>query len=179
MKILLLGPHGAGRSTQAHLLSEQLHIPYISTGEIFRRLRDQRTPLGEHLHHIMDRGDYVPDDEVISLVEDRLHQPDAQVGFILEGYPRTLKQAQSLSVSLNGVFHFILPHEESVRRQLARQRHDDTLEMIQHRLELHYAEATYVLAYYAERGLLQEVDAHRSIEEIDLDLLARIKALTV
>ena len=176
MNIILLGPHGAGKTTQARLISDFLHIPRISTGEIFHTLYNQDSLLGRHFHSIMDKGDYVPDSEVIPMVEERLAQGDARAGFILEGYPRTLQQAQSLVEKIDVVFHLRLSDNESVRRQLARHRHDDTPELIRHRLDQHYAEADQVLAFYKNRNLLQEVDAHRSIAEIDSELLARIEA---
>jgi adenylate kinase len=175
MNILLLGQHGSGKSTQADLLAKALNLPVISTGELFRQLREQQSEQAQKIREVMDRGDYVSDIDTISLLENRLRAPDTQQGFILEGFPRTLNQAKSLREPLDFVFHLAVPDAESISRMVARGRHDDTQTAMQRRLDQHNAEAVHVLAYYEEKGLLQQIDAHRPIEPIFDDLMAHIK----
>lgn len=176
MNILLLGQHGSGKSTQADLLSKELGLPVVSSGDIFRHLREEDTPLGRHVKDFYEHGEYIPDEETIPIVEARLQQPDVANGFILEGYPRTLNQAQQIKEQFDFVFHLAVPDEESVTRMLARGRKDDTEAAMRRRLEQHNAAAADVLEYYKSKGMLQDIDAHRPIEPIFQDLLSHIRA---
>lgn len=117
-KIVMLGIVGAGKGTQAKKLSKYLDIPHISTGEIFREAVKKETPLGLKAKSIMESGDLVPDDIVIGIVEDRLKEPDARDGYILDGFPRTINQAKEFDKleDLDRVFYITIPEEESIRR---------------------------------------------------------------
>ncbi len=174
MNILLLGPHGAGKSTQAHLLSAALHIPYISTGGMLRTFASHSGETGQNIRERLERGDYFSDEEMIPLVEQRLTQVDAAHGFILEGFPRTLAQAEALQAKIDVAFHLHLTAEEGMKRLLARHRTDDTPEIIRHRLEQYATEADKVLEFYRQKDVLEEVDANRPVEEILADLFSRL-----
>lgn len=174
MRILLLGPHGAGKSTQAHLLSAALHIPYISTGAMLRAFASHSGEGGQRVKQRLERGDYFSDAEMIPLVEQRLKQADTAHGFILEGYPRTLAQAEQLQEALDVAIHLDVSHERGTQRLLARKRSDDTPEIIQHRLEQYQQSADEVLNFYRNKGILQEVNADRAVEEVLADIFSRL-----
>ena len=174
MKLLLLGPHGAGKSTQAHLLSAALHIPYISTGGMLRTLASQPGPVGDEIQRRLEHGDYFSDEEMIPLVEQRLQQADADHGYILEGFPRTLAQAEALDVSFDAAIHLKLSIEAGMQRLLARHRSDDTPEIIRHRLEQYQAEADQVLSFYNSQHILKEIDADQPVEQVLAAILGEL-----
>ena len=127
MRVVFLGPPGSGKGTQAGLLAERLGVPAISTGEILRSAVREGTPLGRQARAVMERGDLVSDDLIVSLIRERTSQPDARAGFILDGYPRTLAQAEALESMLAGngdavsaVVNFLVPETELVSRMLGR-----------------------------------------------------------
>lgn len=176
-RIVLLGPPGAGKGTQAARLSEHLGVPAISTGDIFRQNVAERTELGERAQRYMDAGEYVPDEVTNAMVRDRLGASDAAAGFILDGYPRTGDQVDTLDgiladlgVALDAVLEITADPETVVTRLLARAeeqgRSDDSESVIRRRLEV-YAEQTSELAHrYADRGLLVSVDGIGEIDEV-------------
>lgn len=187
MRLVLLGPPGAGKGTQAARLAERLSVPHVSTGDIFRANVAEQTDLGQEAQAYMDRGDYVPDDVTNRMVADRLAEPDAADGFILDGYPRTVAQAETLESllaewesPLDAVLRLVVPEEELVRRLGVRaeseDRTDDT-EQAWRRRFVQYEEKTKPLEqFYAERGKLVDVDAVGSVEEITEDALARLRS---
>lgn len=187
MRLVLLGPPGAGKGTQAARLAECFSIPHVSTGDIFRANVAEQTELGREAQAYMDRGDYVPDDVTNRMVADRLAEPDAAEGFILDGYPRTVAQADTLESllaewesPLDAVLRLVVPEEELVRRlgvrAEAEDRTDDT-EQAWRRRFVQYEEKTKPLEqFYAERGKLVDVDAVGSVEEITEDALARLRS---
>ncbi|GAA4514489.1 adenylate kinase [Brevibacterium yomogidense] len=176
-RIILIGPPGAGKGTQAARLSEALGVPAISTGDIFRANVKGETELGKTAKRYMDAGEYVPDEVTNSMVADRLAQDDAKDGFLLDGYPRTQAQVEELDgmletkgQSLDHVVELTADVDEVVGRLLARAslqgRSDDTEDVIRHRLDV-YAEQTQPLtAIYAERGLLRQVDGLGEVEAV-------------
>jgi adenylate kinase len=177
VRIILMGPPGAGKGTQAAVLAERLRIPHISTGDIFRANLDQATPLGIVAGMLMESGSYVPDRVTNAMVTDRLGQPDARDGFLLDGYPRTLDQVDVLDgalseagLHLDHVVELTVDTDEVVARLLNRAREqgraDDTEDVIQLRLQA-YAEQTEPLTrVYGERGLLRRVDGMGSVDEV-------------
>lgn len=184
-RIILIGPPGAGKGTQAARLSEALSIPAISTGDIFRANVAGETELGKTAKRYMDAGEYVPDEVTNSMVADRLSQDDATDGFLLDGYPRTAAQVAELDRMLESKGH-ALDHvveltadtDEVVTRLLARAkeqgRSDDTEDVIRRRLEV-YAEQTQPLtSEYSGRGLLRQVDGLGDVAEITERILAAI-----
>lgn len=188
MRLVLLGPPGAGKGTQAARIAKQYAVPHISTGDIFREHVKGHTELGIQAQGYIDRGDLVPDEVVRRMVGDRLVQPDAEHGWLLDGYPRTVPQAEALEQLLNGrgkpldaVLWFDVPEEEFTRRIHSRAaqegRSDDTEEAVRRRL-VEYVEKTVPLeGFYRERGLLHDVDGVGLIDEVadrTLAILAKI-----
>lgn len=172
-----MGPPGSGKGTQAALVAKHFDIPAISTGDIFRANVSEGTPLGLEAKRYMDAGDYVPDSVTNNMVRDRLSQPDAAEGFLLDGYPRTVSQVDFLDeilaeahASLDRVIELTVDVEEVVGRLLRRAeaegRVDDSEEVIRHRQKL-YAEQTAPLTdVYATRGLLVKVDGMGTVDEV-------------
>lgn len=176
-RIILIGPPGAGKGTQAARLSESLGVPAISTGDIFRANVAGETELGLTAKRYMDAGEYVPDEVTNDMVRARLAEEDAKDGFLLDGYPRTVAQVEELDtmlaelgVSLDHVVELTADTDEVVARLLTRAqlqgRTDDNEEVIRHRLDV-YAEQTQPLTrIFAERGLLRQVDGLGDVPEI-------------
>jgi adenylate kinase len=174
-RLLILGPPGAGKGTQAAMLCRALGIPHVSTGEMLRDHVTRGTDLGSQAKEIMDAGDLVPDDIVIAMVEERLAAADAACGFLLDGFPRTTGQAEALATAiadspLDGVVVVDVPEEEIVRRMLARGRSDDTEDSVRTRLALYREQTEPLVAFYEERGEVAHVDGVGAVEEV----LARI-----
>ncbi|MFT4298316.1 MAG: adenylate kinase [Aeromicrobium sp.] len=175
-KLLLMGPPGAGKGTQAVGLAERIGGVHISTGDIFRANVAEGTPLGVKAKRYMDAGQYVPDEVTNAMVRDRLAHDDAQ-SFVLDGYPRTLDQVETLDgiladlgTELDAVVVLTVDHEELIARLLKRAetsgRSDDTEEVIRGRQDVYVAETAPLLPVYRERGLLREVDGVGSIGEV-------------
>jgi adenylate kinase len=177
MNLILLGPPGAGKGTQGHRLSERYNIPEISTGDILRLAVRQGTPLGREAKSYMDRGALVPDEVMVGIVRERLTQADTERGFILDGFPRTVAQAEALAHLSQGqqrpIEHVIsieVPQEELLQRLAGRRqlegRHDDTDEAIRHRLEVYKRETAPLIDYYRRQGLLRCIAGVGTIDEI-------------
>jgi adenylate kinase len=177
LRLLIIGPPGAGKGTQASLLAEAYGIPTISTGDIFRSNVKNETELGVLAKSYMDRGDVVPDSLTNSLVRSRLAEDDVTGGFLLDGYPRTPQQVTELddilaehSASLDAVIELVADPEVVVARLLKRAteqgRADDTDGVIRHRLTVYSEQTEPLIAVYAERGLIVTVDALGSVDEV-------------
>ncbi len=176
-RLLLIGPPGSGKGTQAALLAEKFGIPAISTGDIFRYNVSNKTALGKLAKSFMDKGEYVPDSVTNDLVRDRLSQDDVEHGFLLDGYPRTIDQVTELDAILSAADHaldavvlLVADADETVARMLARAatqgRSDDNEEIIRRRLEVYAAETEPLVAVYSQRGLVTEVDGLGEIGEV-------------
>jgi adenylate kinase len=177
MRLILMGPPGAGKGTQAKVISGRLGIPAVSTGDIFRANVSEGTPLGLEAKRYMDAGDYVPDEVTNAMVRDRLSQEDAVAGFLLDGYPRTVAQVAELDTmlgevggALDAVVVLTVNDEELVQRLLHRAetegRTDDTEEVIRHRQEVYNEQTAPLIAVYADRGILVEVDGMGAVDEV-------------
>jgi adenylate kinase len=171
VRLVLLGPPGAGKGTQAEKLAEKLEIPQISTGELFRSNIDRGTKLGLEAKRYLDAGDLVPSDLTNQLVDERLGDPDVANGFILDGYPRSLDQAKALHEMLerrgsdiDAVVEFRVSQEELLQRLKARGRADDTDDVILNRMKVYRDETAPLLEYY--RGELKTVDAVGTVDEV-------------
>jgi adenylate kinase len=183
MRLVLLGPPGAGKGTQARKVSERLGVPAISTGDIFRSNVSEGTELGQEAQRYMDAGDYVPDSVTNAMVRDRIARPDVVRGFLLDGYPRTPAQVDELDDMLterdervDAVIELLADVEEVVRRLLGRAelegRADDTEGVIRRRMAV-FAEHTAPLAeVYERRGLLHRVDGMGPVDEVTDRILA-------
>lgn len=178
MRIVLLGAPGSGKGTQAERLAGRLGVPAISTGEMLRAAVAGDTPLGQRVEQIMAVGDLVDDTTMTAVVEERLGKSDARRGFILDGYPRTIAQVQTLDEllaaagqSLDAVVRIEVSETELVRRALARRRADDGEEVLKARLAVYREKTEPLIAHYGDRGLLREVDGSRSMEEVTDEIL--------
>ncbi|ROP75441.1 MULTISPECIES: adenylate kinase [unclassified Frigoribacterium] len=176
-RLLIVGPPGAGKGTQAVRIAESFGIPAISTGDIFRANVAGETDLGLKVKAILDAGDYVPDSLTNELISDRLTEADAEHGFLLDGYPRTVQQVDFLDEFLAGrgealaaVVQLVADRDEIVerlrRRALDQGRSDDTEEAIRHRQDVYLRETAPLIETYRDRGLLVEVDGLGSIDEV-------------
>jgi len=176
-RLIFLGPPGAGKGTQAKLLAEQLEIPHISTGDILRSAIAQTTPLGQKAQSYVEKGELVPDELLLDLVRERLDQPDAQKGWILDGFPRNVSQAtflekllQELNQSFDYAVNLDVPDEVLIGRLLGRGRQDDNEQTIRRRLEVYRNETEPVIAFYRERSSLKVINGDRSVDEVTQSL---------
>jgi adenylate kinase len=187
MRLLLMGPPGAGKGTQATAVAERFGVPAISTGDIFRANVAQQSPLGRTAQRYMDAGEYVPDEVTNAMVAERLSDPDCADGFLLDGYPRTLQQVDELDAilerhgtALSAVVLIEADPDELVGRLLRRAhdqgRADDTDAVIRRRLEVYASETAPLAAQYAERGLLATVDGLGRVEEVAERILSALVA---
>jgi len=175
-RLLLLGPPGAGKGTQAAMVCRALGIPHISTGEMLRDHVGRGTDLGRRARAIMDTGELVPDAIVIAMVEDRLGAEDAGCGFLLDGFPRTVAQAEALDGllapdrSLEAVVSIEVVEDEVVQRLLDRAakegRSDDNEETIRNRMAVYRGQTAPLLEYYGRDGIVRTVDGMGAIEEV-------------
>lgn len=181
--LVFLGPPGVGKGTQAAKLADDLKLPHISTGAIFRDHLKRETELGKKAKSYMDSGNLVPDELTVSLVMDRLSQPDCEQGYILDGFPRNVKQAEELEKGLNqrdesitAALNFDAPRQTLIDRIAGRAqkegRKDDTPETVKNRLEVYDAETGPLTPWYREKGILHDFDATGGIDEI----YGRVKA---
>lgn len=182
MNVILFGPPGAGKGTQAGLLKERLGLMHFSTGEEFRRHIAGNTPLGQRIRAIVESGDLVPDDIVLDVVKAALESNRCQQGCVFDGFPRTLEQARALDDVLSAqgeavdiVLTIEVPEDELIRRMLQRGRSDDTEEVIRERLRVYYERTAPVLDYYAQQGKLCRIAGDANIETVHASI---IEALT-
>ncbi len=183
MRLLILGPPGAGKGTQAARIAENLAIPAISTGDIFRTNIKNETELGLQVKEILASGGYVSDEVTNAIVKDRLAQDDCTGGFLLDGYPRTLAQVDALDAMLDGTpLHHVLEltvDEDAVVGRLLKRaetdgRSDDTEEVIRERMAIYHRETKPLSDTYRERGLLVEVDGLGEVDEVTARILAAL-----
>ncbi|GAA0237022.1 adenylate kinase [Saccharothrix sp. NPDC042600] len=181
MRLVLVGPPGAGKGTQAELLKTKLGVPHISTGDLFRAHISQQTDLGKEVQEYLDSGELVPDAVTNEMVRERLSQEDAKDGFLLDGFPRNVAQAAVLGEilaadghALDAVLEFRIDEDVVVERLLARGRADDKEEVIRHRQQVYRTETAPLLDHYAD--IVVSIDAVGDVEEISERALAALRA---
>ncbi|GGK93490.1 adenylate kinase [Curtobacterium luteum] len=176
-RLIIVGPPGAGKGTQAGRIADAFGVPAISTGDIFRKNVAEGTPLGVEAKKLMDAGEYVPDELTNELVKSRLAEPDAEHGFLLDGYPRTLNQVEYLDAllteqgeQLDAVVQLVADQDALVERLLKRAedqgRSDDNEETIRRRQEVYLDQTAPIVGAYADRGLVVDVDGLGGIDEV-------------
>jgi adenylate kinase len=182
-RLVLVGPPGAGKGTQATALSEKLNVPHISTGDLFRKNIAEETELGKRVKDILDSGKLVPDEITNQMLVARLEQPDTGDGFLLDGYPRNIGQAELLSKvladsdqKLDAVVQLEVDEDVVVRRLLARGRSDDNEDVVRHRQHVYQSETAPLLDYY--RDLLVTVDGVGEVDEVTDRVLAALRDRT-
>lgn len=180
MRLLFVGPPGSGKGTQAVRVAERLGIPHISTGEMFRHHVRAGTVLGRQIQALMEAGEYVPDEITGRMLSDRLTDSDATGGFILDGFPRTLPQADLLDQllaenPLDRVISLEVDGDELTDRMLARGRADDTEGTIRRRLEVYDRQTAPLLDFYSARGIVQPVDGSGEIDRITERIMATLQ----
>jgi adenylate kinase len=196
MRLIILGPPGAGKGTQAAKIVEGFGIPQLSTGDMLREAVELGTKTGLHAKEIMQRGDLVPDDLVVAVVADRLDEPDAANGFILDGFPRTLAQAEALDdelyrrgINLDAVLELKVDETVLIERVRTRAeqtaergepvRSDDTPEVCERRLDVYRAQTAPVIEHYRSLGVLKSIDGLQPIDAVTDELATVIAALPV
>lgn len=176
-RFIFLGAPGAGKGTQAKVLSELCHIPHISTGDILRAAVSSQTPLGLKAQSYMDRGELVPDSLVVDMIRERLNQADVESGWILDGFPRNVPQAEFLDALLSEVsqpmdqaVYFDVPDGVLAVRMLERGRKDDTEDVIKTRLKIYREQTSPLLDFYRSRGQLVAIDGNQAMESVTAEL---------
>ena len=186
-RLLIVGPQGSGKGTQGVRIAEAFGIPVVSTGDVFRANVAAGTDLGKQVTSIIDAGDLVPDELTSAVVRDRLSQPDAGEGFLLDGYPRNLAQVMHLDEFLGGrdealdaVIALVVPRDESLARLTARAaeqgRADDTAEAIETRLNIYERETAPILGVYGTRGIVDEIDGVGGLDDVTDRIFAALDA---
>ena len=181
MNLLVLGPQGAGKGTQAKRITAEYSLPHVSTGDMFRAAIAAQSELGKQVEPLLAAGRLVPDDVTIELIRERLAEPDAAEGFVLDGFPRNLAQAEALDEmlgeigrGLDAILFFDLPDEVANERMLKRaateNRPDDTPEVIAERLQIYHEQTEPVVEHYRVTGRLVPLHADRSIDEVWLEI---------
>ena len=178
LRLIFLGPPGAGKGTQAATLGQYWKIPHISTGDLLRQAVAEQNILGKQASSFMDKGELVPDSLVIELIRERLNQVDSQQGWILDGFPRSISQAQTLEELLQSiqktydyVIYFQVETEALVRRMLGRGRQDDNEVTIRRRFEVYQEQTLPLIDFYRQRGCLKIVDGNASVADVTNTLL--------
>lgn len=182
-RLIFLGPPGAGKGTQASLLAQHCEIPHISTGEILRAAVAHQTELGVKAQGYMDRGELVPDQLIVDLVHERLLQPDAASGWILDGFPRTVSQAkfldellESIGQSYDCVINLDVPDETLVKRLLSRGRADDNEDVILNRLHVYREQTAPLIDFYSDRQQLRSIDGNQTVDQVTAALKQIVQA---
>ena len=180
-RLIFLGPPGAGKGTQAQILSTIYHIPHISTGDILRAAVAQQTPLGKQAKDYMDKGELVPDSLILDLIQDRLSYSDASDGWILDGFPRNVNQAafldkllEKLNQTADCVLNLAVADEILVNRLIERNRKDDNEETIRRRLEIYHQDTVPLIDFYTQKGTLKTINGELPPEKVSESLKSAI-----
>ena len=178
MRLILFGPPGAGKGTQAAFIAEHFQIPHISTGDLFRENIQKQTPLGLEAKRYSEAGNLVPDSVTNAMVRERIGRDDCRAGFLLDGFPRTTAQADELDamladmhVSLDVVINLVVPDEELIERLSRRGRADDSVTTVAHRLHVYHGNTKPLIGHYRRRNILRDIEGVGLIDEITARIL--------
>jgi adenylate kinase len=175
MKLILIGIQGSGKSTQGNILSQKFGIPYLSSGHIFREMAQEKTPWGRYVKETLNAGFLIPDEKTIPIIEEYLAKPEYKQGYILDGFPRTTKQAEDFTNGVDKVIYLQVSDKEALWRLSGRieegVREDNTLQAIRKRIKLFHDVTMPVLDYYRAQGRLLEIDGEKTIEEVTKQIL--------
>lgn len=177
MKIIIIGIQGAGKSTQGNLLAKALDVRYLSTGHIFREMAKEKSPLGRYIKETMNAGFLIPDSKTLKIVETYLSRPEYEKGYIMDGFPRTVAQAQKFRNGISKVIYLKVSDREALWRLAFRNsegRADETLPAIKKRIELFHKYTEPVIDFYREKGQLVEIDGEQSIEDIYKEIMKKL-----
>ena len=179
MKLILIGIQGSGKSTQGNLLNKKLKIPYLSTGHIFRELAKERTPLGRYIKETMNAGYLIPDDKTLEIVSEYLSRREYAKGYILDGFPRTVTQAETFSNGIDKVVYLEVSDKEALWRLSYRGedgvvREDDTLRAIRKRIELFHKFTKPVLEFYKKKKKLITINGEQPIKKIHKEIMDKL-----
>ncbi|MFA5136281.1 MAG: nucleoside monophosphate kinase [Patescibacteria group bacterium] len=176
MKLVLIGIQGSGKSTQGNIVSRLFKIPYLSTGHIFREIAKEKTALGRYVKETINAGILVPDDKTIEIVHSYLSRPEYKRGYILDGFPRTLRQAEEFINNVDKVIYLEIPDKEALWRLMNRhqERADETLSALKKRIEMFHKYTKPVIEYYRNQGKLIELDGTKTIREVNKEILENL-----
>lgn len=178
MKIILIGIQGSGKSTQGELLSKKLDLPYLSTGKMFRDIAREESQQGRYIKNIINKGKLVPDKVVVSLIEKYLSRPEYRDGYILDGFPRTLNQAESFSHKVDVVFYIDVSDKEALWRLANRKdatREDETIGAVKERIDNFHRHTKPILNFYKKKRILVFIGGEQTIEQVQKDIIASLK----
>jgi adenylate kinase len=181
MKIIIIGIQGAGKSTQGNLLSKKLNIPYLSTGHIFRELAKEHTPLGLYIKETMNAGFLISDEKTLEIVTEYLSREEYAKGYILDGFPRTIKQAEAFANGVSAVVYLKVSDKEALWRLSYREgdsveaREDETLTAVRKRIELFHTFTEPVLEFYRKKNVLHEINGEQDIENIHNEIMQKLE----
>lgn len=179
MKLIFIGIQGSGKSTQGNILSKKINIPYLSSGHIFREMAKEKTPWGRYVKETLNAGFLIQDEKAIPVIQEYLTKPEYTNGYILDGFPRTPRQAEEFTNNVDKVIYLKVSDKEALWRLSGRidgeVREDNTLQAIRKRIQLFHDVTEPVLDYYRKRRLLVEVDGEKSIRKVTRDILTHLK----
>jgi adenylate kinase len=177
MKLVLIGIQGAGKSTQGNMLSTELGIPYLSSGHVFREMAKEKTQLGRWLKETLNTGALIPDKETLEIILTYLKKPEYAKGYILDGFPRTVPQAEAFGDEAEKVIYLKVSDREALWRISGRvsDREDETLQAIRHRISLFHEKTEEVINYYRDKGKLVEVDGEQDVPGVFASIMASLK----
>ncbi len=178
MKLIFLGGQGSGKSTQAKLIARKLNLPHFEMGELLRQRAKVNDKTGNEIKGALDQGHLVTNEITIKILNENISQDKSKGGYILDGYPRNSVQLKALESDVDKVYYIKVSDEEAVKRLEKRGRSDDTKEVLSKRLEIYHKETEPLLEDFRKKGILDEVDGQRSIEEIHEDIMQRVKKLS-